>query len=176
MLSVAVGAEAVRVPVALQRVRRLAQSVLRAEGVRDALISIAFVTPRTIARLNRRHLGHAGPTDVIAFGFAPPGARRAGRRGTGQSGGLIGDVYIAPSVARRNAARWGVGIREEVSRLVVHGVLHVIGYDHPDADRTASPMWERQESLLRRLRTRPAPEKGERRKEKGDKRRKRDAR
>jgi probable rRNA maturation factor len=176
MLAVAVGAESVRVPIALERVRRLAQRVLRAEGVRDALVSIAFVTPHAIARLNRRHLGHSGSTDVIAFAFAPrvrTRARHGRARRAGHGDGLVGDVYVAPSVARLNAARWGVGIREELARLVVHGLLHVIGYDHgTGAARTASPMWSRQERLVRRFSTgqRPA-ERGARRQAKGDERR-----
>jgi probable rRNA maturation factor len=164
MLSVAVGAERVRVPIAPERVRRLAHGVLRAEGVRDALVSIAFVTPHTIARLNRRHLGHSGPTDVIAFAFAPHQRAATARHGGGHSDGLVGDVYVAPSVARQTAARWGVGVREELPRLVVHGLLHVIGYDHTGADRVNSVMWRRQEELVRAF-TRPRKEKGERRKE-----------
>jgi probable rRNA maturation factor len=157
MLAVAVGADAVRVPVSLERVRRIAQTVLRAEGVRHALLSIAFVTPRAIARLNRLYLGHRGPTDVLAFGFAPvsgdAGSRRRVRTEAAPLDGVVGDVYIAPSVARQNATRWGVGVREEVSRLVVHGVLHVLGYDHPEGgDRIVSRMWRRQEGLLRQVR------------------------
>jgi probable rRNA maturation factor len=140
-LAIAVAAAGVRVPIARDRVRLLARTVLRAEGVREGLISIAFVTSRTIARLNRIHLGHVGPTDVLAFALRPPSP------GTG----LVGDVYIAPDVARRNAERWRVGVREELARLVVHGLLHVVGHDHPvGEDRETSPMWRRQERLLRR--------------------------
>lgn len=135
-----VTAEGVRVPVARARVAAVAERVLRAERVRHALVSIAFVSEREIAVLNRRHLGHRGATDVIAFGFAP------GARG----GPVIGDVYVAPGVARRNAAEHGRGVREETLRLVVHGVLHVLGYDHPtDETRYRSAMWRRQERLLR---------------------------
>jgi rRNA maturation RNase YbeY len=142
MLAVAVAAQGTRAPVSGARVRALAQQVLRAERVTNALISIAFVTPLAMARLNRRHRGHRGPTDVIAFAF-----RRTGRRSP-----LVGDIYIAPAVARRNAEHHGVGVREEVARLVVHGLLHVAGHDHPaGATRTVSPMWRRQERLLRRL-------------------------
>ena len=65
---------------------------------------------------------------------------------------MVGDVYIAPDVARRNAREQGAGVREELMRLVVHGVLHVLGHDHPEDDsRYASPMWQRQERLLRTL-------------------------
>jgi probable rRNA maturation factor len=132
--------DGVRVAVARARVVDVAERVLRAERVRDALLSIAFVSDREIAALNWRHLRHRGPTDVIAFGFAP------GARG----GPVIGDVYVAPAVARRNAAAHGRGVREETLRLVVHGVLHVLGYDHPTGEsRYESPMWRRQERLLR---------------------------
>ena len=65
----------------------------------------------------------------------------------------MGDVYIAPEVARRNAREHGCGLREETARLVVHGVLHVLGHDHPDGEeRTDSTMWRRQERLLARAR------------------------
>ena len=141
-LAVHVAADGVRVPLAAARVAELARGVLRAERVRAALLSIAFVTDREIARLNREHLGHRGPTDVISFGFAPPGPGAP----------VVGDVYIAPGVARAHAAAHGAGVREELARLVVHGTLHVLGYEHPDdASRAASPMWRRQEALLARL-------------------------
>jgi probable rRNA maturation factor len=67
---------------------------------------------------------------------------------------VVGDVYIAPGVARRNAREHRRGVREELMRLVVHGVLHVIGHEHPEDDtRYDSPMWRRQERLLRALGT-----------------------
>lgn len=134
-----VATQSVRIPVARARVARVADRVLRAEGVRSATLSIAFVSDRRIAALNWRHLGHRGPTDVISFGFAPshPGAP------------IEGDIYIAPDVARRNAVANRRGAREELLRLVVHGVLHVLGHDHPEGEaRQGSPMWKRQEALL----------------------------
>lgn len=141
-LAIDVAADGVRVPVARARIAALAEGVLRREHVADAMLSIAFVTDRRIAALNRRHLGHGGPTDVISFGFTPVDA----------DGPVVGDVYIAPGVARRNARENGGGVREELMRLVVHGVLHVLGHDHPEDDsRYASPMWRRQERHLRSL-------------------------
>jgi probable rRNA maturation factor len=141
-LAVDVSADGVRSPVSAARLAELARGVLAAEGVRDALLSVALVTPAAIARLNREHLGHRGRTDVISFGFAP---RVSG-------GPVVGDVYLCPDVARENARLHGAGVREEVARLVVHGTLHVLGYDHPEGEeRTTSEMWRRQERLLRRL-------------------------
>jgi len=140
-LAVDVSTDDVRVPLARDRVAELARGVLRAERVRDALLSIAFVSSAEIARLNQRHLRRRRPTDVIAFGFEPAADR----------GPVIGDIYIAPEIARDNARRHGAGVREELARLVVHGTLHVLGHDHPEEDRTASPMWTRQEQLVSRL-------------------------
>jgi len=136
-----VATDGVRSPVARERVAQLARDVLRAERVRAAELSITFVDVERIAALNWTHLRHRGPTDIITFELPPavPGAP------------VEGDIYIAPDVARENAARAGIGVREEIARLVVHGVLHALGHEHPeDASRTTSPMWRRQERLLDR--------------------------
>jgi probable rRNA maturation factor len=141
-LIVDVSAEGVRVPVSLARVRDASEHVLRAERVTDALVSIAFVTERQMAALNWQHLRHRGPTDVISFGFAP----------TAAGSGLVGDIYICPGVARTNAISLGERIRDELLRLVVHGTLHIIGYEHPeDEERYGSAMWKRQERMMREL-------------------------
>ena len=122
-----------------RRVRELVAATLRAERVRDALISIAFVGETTISRLNREFLSHQGSTDVISFGLSR----------TGNSAPVIGDIYICPEIARRNARALRVSVREELARLVVHGTLHILGYDHPDGERRlSSKMWKRQERIL----------------------------
>ena len=106
------------------------------------MLSITFVGRAAISRLNRRYLGHQGPTDVISFGLG-----RVGKRGA-----VVGDVYICPEVARDNARRQGISAGEELVRLVVHGTLHVLGYDHPEgATRTTSRMWRKQERILARV-------------------------
>ena len=141
-LAVHVSAEGVRVPLARARVGAIARRVLASEGVREAMVSITFLGSRAMAALNRKHLGHRGATDVISFGFNGPTRR----------GPVIGDIYIAPEVARENARRHDASVREEVARLIVHGVLHVLGYDHADDEsRVVSPMWRRQERLLSRV-------------------------
>lgn len=124
------------------RIREAAVAALKAERVADAMLSITFVGRAAMSELNRRYLGHRGPTDVISFGL-----ERSGKRGA-----VIGDIYICPEVARENARRQGVAAGEEVLRLVVHGVLHVLGHDHPNGEsRTTSPMWRRQERILARV-------------------------
>jgi probable rRNA maturation factor len=114
-------------------------ATLESERIRDALISVAFVGIGTITRLNADYLSHRGPTDVIAFGLE----RESG------STPVIGDIYICPKLAERNARRFGISVRRELARLVVHGTLHVTGMEHPeDETRTSSPMWRKQERIL----------------------------
>lgn len=150
-LAIDVASDGVRLPLPRTRVVAIARAVLHAERARNARLSITFVSTRRIASLNWKHLRHRAATDVISFGLA------SDVRGAP----VTGDIYIAPEVARRNAAAHAVAIGEELTRLVIHGVLHVLGFDHPEGrERTASPMWARQEELLqvvqRRVRRRTA--------------------
>ena len=126
--------------VAKAAVIRAARTVLHGER-RAARLSIAFVGPGRIRALNARWKHADRPTDVLAFSLREP------------DGTLVGDVYLCRAVAAREAASRGIPIREELLRLVVHGTLHVLGYDHPeDERRTRSSMWRRQERYLSCLR------------------------
>ena len=125
-------------PLSDARVRRAVRHVLARER-REARVSVTFVGRDAMRRLNHRWKGHDRPTDVIAFALPDPA-------------GLTGDVYVCPWVAAREAEARGVPVREEVTRLVVHGTLHVLGHDHPEGPgRTTGPMWRRQERYLREL-------------------------
>jgi probable rRNA maturation factor len=138
-ISVDVSSTVRRPAISAGRVRELVNATLDAERVRDALVSVAFVGTDTISRLNRDFLGHTGPTDVISFGLARQGS----------SVPLIGDIYICQRVAARNAKAFAVPLREELARLVVHGTLHILGYDHSDDDaRMSGVMWKKQERIL----------------------------
>ena len=118
-----------------------ARTALAGQGRVDpegAEVSITFVDDTTIAALNRRWLDRDGPTDVISFGLGEDP--------------LVADIYVSAETARANADHYGVPLREELARLVVHGVLHAAGHDHPDTEaRGDSPMFELQERLLREV-------------------------
>lgn len=128
-----------RRPLADATVRRVVQGVLARER-RAARISVTFLGRDAMTRLNERYKGRRRPTDVIAFTLTDP------------VGGVVGDVYICPWVAAREAAARRIPFRQEVIRLLIHGTLHVLGHDHPeDESRTTSPMWRRQERYLEAL-------------------------
>ena len=138
-LAIDVSSTLKRNPVSLERARGAAAKTLASEKVRSAMVSVTFVSRPAIARINRSYLGKSGATDVIAFGFD----RDA------EDAMVIGDIYICPDVARANAREAGVPLPEEVLRLVVHGTLHILAYDHDEGEsRTRSAMWKRQERIL----------------------------
>jgi probable rRNA maturation factor len=124
-------------PLGRLAVARAVKAVLRGER-REAAISVSFAGRDRMRALNARWKGRDEPTDVLAFALTDP------------RGALAGDIYICPGVASREARARGIPFRQELLRLVVHGVLHVLGYDHPaGAERTASAMWRRQERYVR---------------------------
>lgn len=118
---------------------RAARTALGAEGVGDAQLSVALLGDPAIRELNREHLGHDRATDVISFPLWE----------TGEA--VVGDVYVGADQARRQAADEGISLEEELVRLVIHGTLHVLGWDHADVSgpRQDTPMWRRQEDLVR---------------------------
>jgi probable rRNA maturation factor len=136
-VEVSVG-EGVAPPVDPARVEAAVRHVLRAEGVDAAEISVALVGDDEIAALNEQYLSHEGPTDVISFHLHDQGEPP------------LGDVYVGVQQAARQAAGFGASVADEVLRLAVHGTLHVLGHEHPEGDdRAASPMFARQEALLK---------------------------
>lgn len=113
------------------------------EGARDATVELSLLDAPAMRRLNRRATGRRGLTDVIAYALPQPDGR------------LVGDVFICPAAA----AAWVAGdpgrvrrVAEELTRLAVHGTLHVLGYDHPEGrGRMRSTMWRKQERYVARL-------------------------
>jgi len=113
----------------------------------DVEISITLASVDAMRLLNRDYHGVDAPTDVLSFPLDPSPAEAA--RTDGGSGTLLGDVYVCPEEAAESAASLGIDVSEEVLRLVVHGVLHLLGHDHPDTDaRYESEMFALQERLL----------------------------
>jgi probable rRNA maturation factor len=155
--------EQMDVDVDVARYVRLANVVLEAERVvADAEMSLLFVDEATIAELNERFLGYEGATDVLSFPMddeLPPAGRQPdqGGRGPGSPADatdpptLLGDVVVCPAVADRQATEHGVTLDAELSLLVVHGVLHLLNYDHAEPAETAA-MQRREQELLAHFR------------------------
>jgi probable rRNA maturation factor len=149
--------EQTAVAVDLARWQQLATEVLHAEGVRGlAELSLLFVTEQEIAELNQIYMEKSGPTDVLAFPIDADEAEMVLTetpitRGPDRSPPdpadmplLLGDVVICPAVAAQQAPEHAGTLDDELALLVVHGILHVLGYDHhDDAERVAMQAKER---------------------------------
>lgn len=124
---------------AAEDVRRAVRAAAAAEQLGADEISVTFLDIEAITALNAAHLGRDRPTDVLAFALGEPGAP-------------LGDIYICPEVAAEAAEQLGIGLKEELLRLAIHGVLHLAGHDHPEGpDRERSEMFRRQETILAQL-------------------------
>jgi probable rRNA maturation factor len=145
---------------------RLAQLVLEQERVAErygptAEMSLLFVDETTIAELNERFLGASGATDVLAFPMdddLPPSGRQPDQGGRGPGApsdpgdppALLGDVVVCPTIAQRQSGEHGVSFDDELALLVVHGVLHLLDYDHAETE-DATVMRRRERELLERF-------------------------
>lgn len=122
-----------------EAVSRLVSQVLAAEGVTRATISVALVDDATIHGVNRRHLGHDWPTDVLSFPLSDPG-----------DGGPSGELVASAEMAANTAREAGVDAWDELALYLVHGLLHLCGHDDSAAgDRAA--MRCREDEILARL-------------------------
>ena len=148
------------VPIDLHRWRSLALATLAEEGVRGGCeLTVYFVDESTIANLNAEHMGKTGPTDVLAFPLdgvevmesQGPGAITRGparpHHDHDDMPVLLGDVLVCPSVAQQQAPTHAGNVDDEIALLVVHGTLHVLGYDH-DQEDALERMRERELQIL----------------------------
>jgi probable rRNA maturation factor len=144
----------------LPRWRDLAIAALLHEGVHGACeLSVFFVDEATMADLNTEHMGKVGPTDVLAFPLDAadmvdqqgPGALTRGparpQPDSDDVPTLLGDVILCPIVAERQAPTHAGSFDDEVALLLVHGILHVLGFDHHD-DETKTIMRARELAIL----------------------------
>lgn len=161
--SVFVADEQSEIDVDLAGLVKLAEDVLRAEGVKgDCELAVTFVDETTIAELNKEFLGEESATDVLAFpiddeivesGRSPDSGTNGPDRPDVEPGEvpiLLGDVMVCPTVAARNAAARNRSTDDEVALLVVHGILHVLGMDHAEPEAEAA-MFAKQDDLLARF-------------------------
>jgi probable rRNA maturation factor len=139
----------VRIPV--QDLNRFLASAQKRLRVPNGALTVALVSDLEMKRWNRAYRGKNRPTDVLSFPLenSPRAATKSSRRPSPPSRAknlYLGDIAIAPAVARKNAARFGRTFTAEMRILILHGILHLMGYDH----ETDQGQMDRREGLLRR--------------------------
>ena len=133
-----------RLPFSRKGLTKNANTLLRlCNSVKDEL-SIVLVTDATIAHYNETYRGITGPTNVLSF---PMGEKLV----PGKAAKLLGDVIISVDTASREARELQVSVQERVIILVIHGLLHLLGYDHERSAAEAAVMEKKEQELLSKL-------------------------
>jgi probable rRNA maturation factor len=133
-------------PIRIESLRRKAQAVLDALDSPEAELSVVLVDDAFIAELNRQYLQREGPTNVIAFPMQEG-------RFSEVSPQLLGDVVVSVDTARREAADAGIDFETRLDELLVHGILHLFGYDHETDAAQARIMESRSREILKMLKS-----------------------
>ncbi|HSI04073.1 MAG: rRNA maturation RNase YbeY [Myxococcota bacterium] len=126
--------------VSVRDLSRKAKQVLAGIGFEDAELSLVLTDDATIHGLNRQWRDKDKPTDVLSFPQADFERTR-----------VLGDVIISVETAARQAPKFGNDLKAELDRLLVHGILHLVGHDHVHGGTQARKMKREEERLLRLL-------------------------
>jgi probable rRNA maturation factor len=132
-----------RVPLQEKTLERFLSSVRRELKLGRREVTVCFVDDREIARLNKNFRGKSAPTDVLSF---PANGTSAKDFSIEHDKNALGDIAISPQAAKRNSIRFGRTLDEELRVLILHGVMHLAGYDHEVDDGEM----DRIEALMRR--------------------------
>ena len=128
-----------------RKIKRKLKKVLNALDCNSAELSLFFTDDKEISRLNKRYLGKNGPTNVLAFpisGGPPPDPET----------GMLGDVVISFERAISESKTAGEPLQETLFRLLIHGILHLLNYDHEKSPEAADLMEKEQKRLLSLIR------------------------
>ena len=137
-----------RVAVAIGPLVRFLERVRLELGFPAQGVAVQLVSDTAMSQLNWRFRRKRGPTDVLSFPARAQGVRRANRRPRAAGNGYVGDIAISPETARRNARRDSRPLPDELRMLLLHGMIHLAGYDH-EADQ--GQMQKLETALRRRL-------------------------
>ena len=110
-------------------------------GCQDKELSILFTNDEHISEINKNYLRREGPTDVISFSFL-------GKEEEQMNIPILGDIIISVDTAKKESEETGEDLETTICRLIIHGILHILGYDHEGSKQEAQKMREKEEKLL----------------------------
>jgi len=119
----------------------VAKIVLKGENRETKTLSLAFVSKTEIKKLNKKFRQKNKATDVLSFELKEPFSTAQGRN-------FLGEVVICPQVVKENAKKYGNTFKAEMTKIFIHGILHLLGYDHEQSKSRAEEMEKKQEYYL----------------------------
>ena len=133
-------------PVDEEFLRKVAEKVLKEES-REPNLSIAIIGQGRMRKLNKRYLGKNRVTDVLAFGQTSRYKVKDLKYKTQD----LGEIAICLREVKKNAKRFGSTFEQELARVLIHGILHLLGYDHEKNEKAAKEMEEKQKYYLNKI-------------------------
>jgi probable rRNA maturation factor len=128
--------------ISMTTIQQKTRYILNALACHDAELSILIVDDPQIAILNKKHLHRHGPTNVIAFPMRTDPFSKINPE-------LLGDVVISIETAEKEGRSIGISMEERFTQLLVHGVLHLLGYDHETSEQEADRMEKKSDEILK---------------------------
>ena len=125
--------------VVLKNILRAVDFYKKISGIEIESLSISLVNDQEMEKMNNTHLSHDGSTDIITFDYREPGNM--------DNGMIDAELIICPDQAKINAKEYGIALKQEITRLVFHGLLHLTGYDDTDAVKRRK-MKKREDEIL----------------------------
>ena len=127
--------------------KKIARKILKDEGKKKFQLSFVFVNEEKIKELNRRYLKKDRSTDVLAFP-AQKNKSQAFKIGSSEKIQFLGEVVICPQKVKKNSKRFKVAFKKELTRVLIHGALHLLGYDHQKNQKAALKMKQKEDYYL----------------------------
>ncbi len=127
--------------ISVSSIKNLALRALKMEGKRNAVLNVVFVGDRAIRRLNKKFMHKDSSTDVLCFDL---------RGFLDAKSVLRADIVVSYDAAKRNSGKFRISTDEEIARYVIHGILHLTGYDDL-TQKEKKKMWKRQEEILTKV-------------------------
>jgi probable rRNA maturation factor len=116
-----------------KRLERIAKNLLNDERKNKIELSVVFVGQKEIQRLNKKYRKKNRPTDVLSFDYKDSG-----------------EIVICPQIIKENAKKFGESFNQELARIFIHGLLHILGYDHEKMEKEAEIMEKKQENYFKK--------------------------
>jgi probable rRNA maturation factor len=116
---------------------QVAKKVLSGENKRTENVSLAFVSKEEMHKLNKKFRKKDKPTDVLSFNL--------------NEKDVLGEIVICPDIVKENAEKYGVSVNYETMKVFVHGILHLLGYDHEKTEKEAEEMEKKQNLYLSKI-------------------------
>jgi len=130
--------------------RRIAKRVLKGENKRKSNLSIALLGPSRMRQINKRYRGKNRTTDVLAFPETKI-LKEKFKTGSLKKIENLGEIVICLREVKKNAKKFGSTFEKELNRVLIHGILHLLGYDHEKSEEAAKKMKEKEEFYLSQI-------------------------